>query len=467
MKVLLLGASGYIGRRLIPVLIEAGHEVVAGVRNPRSIDGVKTIGVDLKNPASLDRLPKDIDAAYYLVHSMAAGKAHFEKLDELCARNFVVYINKTSARQVIFLGGLYGEEPLSSHMASRRHVEQILGTSSVPLTALHAAIIIGSGSASFEIIRDLVEKLPIMVAPRWIKSRCQPISIVDVVAYLKGLLGLEVAFGRSFDIGGPDILSYREIMLRFARFRKLHRHIIDVPVLTPNLSSLWLVFITGVNFSIARSLVDSLKSDAVCKERTIDEILPRTCLTFEQAIQRAFHKIAEHGVISSWRDAWMTGEVERSLSKYLQAPQAGCLIDQRTVWSPLSRDDLIERIWRIGGENGWYFMNWAWTLRGKIDRLFGGVGAYRGRRDPIDLRDGDILDFWRVLLADKEGGRLLLYAEMKVPGEAWLELRVDGGHLYQRATLRPRGIWGRLYWYGVYPIHVLIFRGMARRIAGP
>jgi uncharacterized protein YbjT (DUF2867 family) len=425
---------------------------------------VEIYEADISSVTSIETLPKDIDAAYYLVHSMTAGKKNFDTIDDLCARNFVAYLDRTNAKQAIYLGAHRSQEKLSRHLASRCHVEDVLNTSKVPLTALHSAVIIGAGSASFEIIRDLVEKLPVMVAPKWIASRCQPISIFDVVFYLNGVLGCEAAYGRGFDIGGPDTLTYKQMMDEFARVRGLKRFILNVPVLTPNLSSLWLVFITGVNFSLARVLIESLKCDAVSHENEIGKLLPHECLNFEQSVRRAFRKIAEHAVVSSWKDAWLSGDFEQSMAEYVGVPKHGCLTNIQVAKLTISREEALDRLWKIGGKTGWYVMDWAWRLRGRIDKIIGGVGLRRGRRDPQNLRDGDALDFWRVILADREHGRLILYAEMKLPGEAWLAFELDDKKLVQTAVFRPKGVFGRLYWYAVQPFHGMIFGRMARKI---
>lgn len=474
MKVLLTGANGYIGRQLLNVLAgQEGHQVIALVRSKHRFrisanlsKKIEVVEGDLLDEDSLKAIPSDIDAAYYLVHSMSASTSEFQQMEENSARNFSQWIKGTEAKQTIYLSGLANEDNLSPHLRSRLRVEEVLKESGVPVTILRAGIIIGSGSASFEIIRDLVEKLPVMVAPKWVKNRTQPIAIRDVLYYLVGVLGSEVCKNRTFDIGGPDRIDYKQMLLRFAEVRGLKRWIITVPVLTPRLSSYWLYFVTSTNFSLARSLVDSLKNEAVCKDDSIHQVLPRDCLSYKEAIEKAFHVIEQNAIISSWKDALVSGVLQTSLKEFVEVPKDGCL--KETLKMKVSdREKVIERIWSIGGKNGWYSMNWAWKLRGFLDKVFGGVGLDRGRRDPSKLREGDSLDFWRVLLADKQNGHLLLYAEMYVPGEAWLEFRMDGEELIQEATFRPKGLLGRLYWYSLFPIHHFIFRSMLSAIVNP
>jgi uncharacterized protein YbjT (DUF2867 family) len=458
MRILLTGATGYIGKRLQPLLEELGHEVIPASRK---------LGIDLLDASSLEKLPKEIDVAYYLVHSMAGGGAFVEK-DREAAKNFVGWLNTTSCKQLIYLGGLVTEERLSPHLASRLEVEEILRGGETPLTALRAGIVIGSGSASFEIIRDLVEKLPVMVAPKWVSSKCQPIAIRDLLFYLSHVVGNEATYGRTLEVGGPDVLTYKEMLLGFAKVRGLRRFILTVPVLTPHLSSYWLIFVTPTNFHLAMSLVASLKNNAVMSDHTIDQLLPHKCLSYEEALRQTLRKIEENAIVSSWTDSFAASRLYPNLDAYINVPRHGCLTDRQI--HPIKGDPakVLDRIWSIGGKTGWYGMDWAWKVRGRMDKMVGGVGLRRGRRHPTELERGDALDFWRVLLADKEKGRLLLYAEMKLPGEAWLELRVEGREMHQIATFRPRGVLGRLYWWALYPFHKPIFKKMAASLcAGP
>jgi len=478
MRILLTGTTGYIGRRLLPVLANAGHEVICLVRDQRRFDWedfseaylkkITVLEADLSDPESLQHLPTDIDAAYYLVHSMSSSYADFRSMEEQTAQNFIDYIRKTKAQQIIYLSGIANDADLSAHLSSRKNVEGILKQSHVPLTVLRAAIIIGSGSASFEIIRDLVEKLPVMIAPRWLKTKCQPIGIRNVIDYLHGVLLNPATFHGTFDIGGPDVLTYKEMLLTFARVRKLRRWIITVPLLSPKLSSLWLVFVTSTSYSLARSLVSSLKNEVVCRNAGIQSLVPLQLLTYQETLHLAFDRIQQNNIISSWKDALPSSNLHPDFLNFVQVPQEGVFHDRRMVPIDHDPEQVISNIWQIGGDNGWYFGNWMWRIRGIMDKMVGGVGLRRGRRSPVDLKTGDALDFWRVLVADRKKGRLLLYAEMKLPGEAWLEFKItntDGGaQLIQTATFRPLGLWGRLYWYSVLPFHGFIFPGMARNI---
>lgn len=473
MKILLTGANGYIGKQLLTVLVnQEGHQVIALVRSkyrlklPQQLaDQIEVVEGDLTKPESLQKIPKDVDAAYYLVHSMSASAKGFQELEAASAQHFADWVKSSTAKQIIYLSGLSSDRNLSPHFRSRLRVEEILGESGIPLTILRAGIIIGSGSASFEIIRDLVEKLPVMIAPKWVKNRCQPIAIRDVLFYLVGVLDHPECMNQVFEVGGPNQLNYKQMLLEFAEVRNLKRWIITVPVLTPRLSSYWLYFVTSTNFALARSLVDSLKNEAVCSEDRIQKILPRDCLTYKEAIEKAFVMIEQNAIISSWKDALVSGVIHTQLKDFIEVPKDGCVKEslRRTF---TNREGVIRKIWSIGGKNGWYYMNWAWKLRGFVDKIFGGVGLDRGRRSPTELYAGDSLDFWRVLLADKENGHLLLYAEMLVPGEAWLEFKIEGDELLQEATFRPRGVLGRFYWYALYPIHHFIFRGMLKQITG-
>jgi len=476
MKILLTGANGYIGRRLLSVLVREGYEVVALVRDRRRIEieesltkKVQIYEGDLLKKETLENLPTNIDVAYYLVHSMGGSYKNFAELEARAATNFSEQISKTSTRQVIYLSGIVNDDNLSKHLQSRKQVEDILMQGSVPVTVLRAAIIIGSGGASFEIIRDLVEKLPVMIAPRWVNTRCQPIALRNVLQYLEGVILKEKAYNKIFDIGGPEVLSYKQMLLVFAKVRKLKRYIFTVPVLSPNLSSLWLYFVTNTSFSLARSLVDSMINEVVVEQGNIQEIVPIELISYKEAVERAFDRIAQNEVISSWKDSLNSNKIIINLSEHIQVPKYGCLQDVRKVYFDKPEDEVLQNIWSIGGERGWYYLGFLWKIRGVLDKMVGGVGLRRGRRSPNALVAGDALDFWRVLVADKQEKRLLLYAEMKLPGEAWLEFKIckdeDGKtFLLQRATFRPQGLLGRLYWYAVLPLHAFVFPGMIKRI---
>ncbi len=470
MKILLTGATGYIGQRLLPVLVDAGYTVVCAVRNPfrfnppKALQGsIEVVKVDFLDPSTLQNIPADIKGAYYLIHSMSASD-QYQELELKCAVHFRRALRQTSVEHVVYLSGMVNEETLSEHLASRKAVEKELQKGDYHLTTLRAGIIIGSGSASFEIMRDLVEKLPIMIAPKWLKTRCQPISIRDVIELLHRTLFTKATYDNNYDIGGPDILNYREMLLEYARVRGLKRKIFMVPVLTPRLSSLWLYFITATSFKLAKALVDSMKVEVICRDRRINDILGVDPVPYKTALKRIFSAIEMHEIPSSWKDALISGQFDNNLSEFMKVPEHGCFIDYRTrEVSDVER--CKQKIWQIGGQNGWYYADVLWALRGIIDKLFGGVGLRRGRKHPTKINVGDAIDFWRVLWVDYDKGHLLLFAEMKLPGEAWLEFKIEEGQLYQTATFRPKGIWGRCYWYMVYPFHRIIFGGLLKALS--
>jgi len=473
-RILVTGATGFIGKRLVYRLLEEGHQVFALVRvkgtefKVKDPQQLKLIYGDIRFPEAIKALPTEIDAAYYLVHSMGNLVQNLVETEVDVAKKFVFLIEKTSAKQIIFLSGIIEDEKkLSPHLSSRLASERILSSSRIPTTILRASIIIGSGSASFEVIRDLCEKLPFMIAPKWVKSYCQPIAIRDVLFYLTNVLLQTKAYNRVFDIGGPEAMTFKQVLQRYASFRKLKRFIIDVPVLTPKLSSYWLVLITSVRFSICKYLVESMKHSTRKLNSAIDLILPHSCLTYEESLRLAFQKIEQNEVISTWMDAWDVRKVHGDLQNYIQVPKKGCLKDSQRQKAKIPFHTLKERIWSLGGDRGWYSMNWAWSIRGFIDRLIGGTGLNRGRRHPTNLQVGDTVDFWRVILANEKKAHLILYAEMKMPGEAWLEFEIDQSEniLVQTATFRPKGFLGRAYWYLLFPIHWVIFRNMAKSIA--
>jgi uncharacterized protein YbjT (DUF2867 family) len=475
MKILLTGATGYIGKRLLPVLLDQGHEVICAVRDKDRFhfsgsgrkDKISTVEIDyLKSDALPDEI--EIDAAYYLIHSMSSNISDFERLEEKSANNFLKSLEKKNVKQIIYLGGITNEQTLSKHLASRKKVEQILGSSKICVTSLKAGIIVGSGSASFEIIRDLIEKLPVMITPKWLNTKHQPIAIRDVIKYLSGVLMNEKTFNRSFDIGGPDVLSYKEMLLQFAEVRKLKRFIITVPVMTPRLSSYWLYFVTSTSYKLAVNLVDSMKIEVVASNSELEKILGIKPLNYKEAVALAFERIEQNEVISSWKDSLISSSSDNTLLDHINVPTHGCYIDRREKEITTDVNRVIENIWAIGGERGWYYADWLWHIRGFLDKLSGGVGLRRGRTNQTEIMSGDTLDFWRVLAADKDKKRLLLYAEMKLPGEAWLEFRIDDVNgkpfLIQTATFRPKGLLGRIYWYSVLPLHFFVFNGMLKNI---
>lgn len=476
MKILLTGATGYIGKRLLPSLVEKGYEVICCVRDKRRFPAegifadtsVKLFEVDFLKPAAIPDEFKDIDAAYYLIHSMSSGISDFEKLESEAAQNFLNMLKETSAKQIIYLSGITNENKLSRHLSSRKNVESILKQGTIPVTTIKAGIIVGSGSASFEIIRDLVEKLPVMIAPKWLRTKHQPVAIRNVIESLTGVLLNEKTFGEDFDIGGPDILSYKEMLLQFAEVRGLRRIILSVPVMTPRLSSYWLYFVTATSYKLAVNLVNSMKIEIIAKDDTLAKILNLKMISYKDAIKLAFEKIEGNSVVSSWKDSLVSSSGENTLRGHINVPEHGCYIDKREVEIAGSTETVLNNIWSIGGDRGWYYGNWLWGLRGFIDKIFGGVGLRRGRTNASAINPGDTLDFWRVLDADKKSKRLLLYAEMKLPGEAWLEFRIfnrnDKNYLRQTATFRPKGLLGRLYWYSVLLFHYFVFDGMARNL---
>ena len=472
MKVLLTGATGYIGKRLLPVLIDKGYTIICCVRDKNKFhieddlrEKVQVIEVDLTQKETLNTIPKEIDFAYYLVHSMSASK-NFSELERQSAINFRDALNITNVKQVIYLSGIVNSETLSKHLNSRKNVEIELGKGNYSLTTLRAGIIIGSGSASFEIIRDLVEKLPIMIAPKWLKTKCQPIGISDVIEILIGTLGDARTYNNNYDIAGDEILTYKEMLLEFAQVRGLKRVIWTVPIMTPKLSSYWLYFITSTSYKLAISLVDSMKIEVIAKNDDIKKLLQIKPLSYKECIQRAFNKIEQNEIISSWKDSTISGRFDFRISDYIKVPEFGCFKDVRRK-EVIDSQECIDKIWKIGGQTGWYYANWLWKLRGFIDKLFGGVGLRRGRTNINDIHAGDTLDFWRVLYASKTEKRLLLLAEMKLPGEAWLEFRIQDSVLIQTATFRPKGLKGRMYWYLVLPLHGLLFRGLVQELTKP
>ncbi len=470
MKILLTGATGYIGKRLLPILVTQGHEVICCVRDKNRFycpeefrKNVSVIEVDFLKIETLKAIPTNIDAAYYLIHSMSDPDENYDDLEKLSAENFVYGIEKTTATQVIYLSGIVNDKSLSKHLSSRKKVEDVLNSGKFAMTTLRAGIIVGSGSASFEIIRDLVNKLPVMITPKWLNTKCQPIAISDVLDFLSKSLLNPVTYDKSFDIGGPDILTYKEMLLGFAKAKNLKRWIYTVPIMTPKLSSYWLYFVTSTSYKLASALVSSMKVEVVCSDNVINDLLGVNPMTYEHALSRALIKVNEDKVASSWKDSLVSGRFNSNMSEFLKVPKKDCYIDRRKKQIE-NRDFTIEKIWSIGGENGWYYGDWLWNLRGFIDKLYGGVGSKRGRTNKHDIHSGDALDFWRVLYANKEEGKLVLYAEMKLPGEAWLEFKIINNTLYQSATFRPKGIWGKLYWYAILPFHGFIFNGMLNKL---
>lgn len=468
--VLLTGATGYIGKRILPLLAQKYDRVVCCTRDrdrmavPKAIaQTVELVEVDFLDADTLDNIPTDIDGAYYLMHSMSSSQADFMALELQVAENFRRRLDQTQCRHVVYLSGIVNGDELSRHLSSRLAVETELHRGNYAVTTLRAGIIIGSGSASFEIIRDLVEKLPVMVAPRWVHTRCQPIAIRDVLTFLARTLFDERLYDQNFDIGGRDVLSYLEMLKGYAEARDLNRWILPLPVMTPRLSSYWLFFVTSTTYPLAVSLVDSMTVEVVARDNRLAELLDIEPHGYREALNMAFAKIEQNAIVSSWKDSLISGRLGEDISEFVNVPTHGCFVDRKER-PVLDRRRSIERIWSIGGKIGWYYGDFLWKLRGYIDKLWGGVGLRRGRTHPHHIEAGDVIDFWRVIYADKTEGKLLLYAEMKLPGDAWLEFKVGETDIVQTATFRPVGLLGRLYWYAVLPFHGFIFNGMIDQI---
>jgi uncharacterized protein YbjT (DUF2867 family) len=434
---------------------------------------VEIVQGDATDADSLARALGGVDVAYYLIHSLGTGE-DFESLDRRHARNFAIAARACEVSRIVYLGGLYPEaERLSPHLESRKEVGEILLAGGVPTTVLRAAVIIGSGSASFEMLRYLTERLPVMVTPRWVDTRIQPIAVSDVLRYLVGSAGMPPEVSRGFDIGGPDVLTYRQMMAAYARIAGLKpRRVAALPLFTPSLSSHWVGLVTPVPNSIARPLVESLINEVICKEHDIAAYVPDPdggLLGFQPAVELALQRIQDHRVTTSWTSAATTGAPSDPLPSDPEWAGGSLYVDERE--SPV--DATPERLWSviegIGGEHGWYSWRLGWWTRGVMDRIFGGPGLRRGRRDPFELSVGDALDWWRVEDIEKNH-RLRLRAEMRLPGLAWLELIVDtddrGRTVFrQRALFHPRGLAGHLYWKSIAPFHGLVFGGMQRNIA--
>jgi uncharacterized protein YbjT (DUF2867 family) len=478
--ILVTGATGYVGGRLIPALLAAGYRVRAMGRNLEKMgcrpwatnSRVELFQGDVLDLESFKQAASGCRAAFYLVHSMIAQKEKFVEADRRAAHNMVAAATASGLKRIIYLGGLAETRngALSKHLKSRIEVAEILQAGPIPTTDLRTPMILGSGSASFEILRYLVERLPVMTTPRWVRSMNQPIAIRNVITYLIGCLEHEETTGKTYDIGGPDILTYRDLLDIYAEEAQLaKRLIIPVPVLTPTLSALWIHLISPVPKSIAQPLTEGLTSDAVCTENRIQAIIPQKLLSCREAIRLALDRIKQEQVETCWMDAgdllapeWAhCGDAEWAGGTIMNCGyRAGIKATVDEVWRPVSR---------IGGRNGWYFGNFLWRLRGIMDRLVGGAGLRRGRRHPTEIGVGDALDFWRVLEVDPPQ-RMLLVAEMKTPGEALLEFRVTSKangqtELQMLSRFLPKGLFGILYWYVLYPFHQWIFYGMLKAIA--
>jgi len=465
-RIAIAGATGYIGGRLAPRLLASGYALRCLVRSPRKLEGrewtsdsrVEIRKTDLADAPSLTQDLAGCDVAFYLVHSMMSADRGYAQRDLDLARTFAKAALDAGVRRIIYLGGLGETGPgLSEHLSSRRDVESALESTGVPVTVLRAAMIIGSGSASFEILRYLVQRLPVMITPKWVTTRCQPIAVENVLTYLAGVLEAPESIGGVFDIGGSETLCYRDIMRIMAEELRLpRRRIIAVPVLTPRLSSYWIHLVTPLSSKIARPLAEGLKNEVVCREDRITRIVPQKLLNVREAIHSALSQVESHLVETTWTMAgplpgdpdWSGGTVFR---------------DERQVAIGAPAWAAFRAVCRVGGQRGWY-ADWLWKIRGGLDWLAGGPGMRRGRRDPDTLRFGDALDFWRVVGLDQDRS-LSLRAEMRLPGEALLDFRIGANGaqdctLKQTALFEPRGLFGLLYWYAVLPLHGIVFRGM-------
>lgn len=514
LRCLVTGATGYIGGRLVPELLDAGHQVRCLARSPEKLRDhpwagrAEVVRGDVVDPRSVGEALRDIDVAYYLVHSLGTGSG-FEDRDRAAARIFAEQAHAAGVRRIVYLGGLTPTgvpvRELSTHLRSRAEVGEIFLASAVPATVLRAAVIIGSGSASFEMLRYLTERLPVMVTPSWVGTRCQPIAVRDVLRYLVGSATMPPEVSRTFDIGGPDVVTYEEMMRRYASVAELpKRLILRVPMLTPRLSSHWIGLVTPVPRRLARPLAESLRHEVVCEEHDIAEYVtdpPGTPFGFDQALALALQRVRDANVVTRWSSASLPGAPSDPLPTDPDWAGGSLYEDNRGLDVDASPAALWRVVEGIGGENGWYSFPLAWAVRGWLDRLVGGVGIRRGRRDASHLRVGDSLDFWRV--EEIEPGRLLrLRAEMRLPGLAWLELRADPdpdtpegpaaatgsdidrepgrtatatattgtatgarSRYRQRALFHPHGLLGHMYWWSVSPFHAVVFGGMARNIA--
>jgi uncharacterized protein YbjT (DUF2867 family) len=468
--ILITGASGYVGGRLLPLFEARGHAVRCLARRPETLlprvaAGTQVVRGDVMDRASLDAALAGIDTAYYFVHSMGTER-DFEQLDRSGAANFADAAAQAGVRRIVYLGGL-GEsgEKLSKHLRSRQETGELLRRSGAQVIEFRASIVIGSGSLSFELIRALVERLPVMICPRWVRVLAQPIAVEDLLDYLVQVLDLPDGDSRIFEIGGPDQVSYGDIMREYARQRGLRRWMIPVPVLTPYLSSLWLGLVTPVHARIGRKLVGSLRNPTLVRDETALATFSVRPRGLRDAIARALVNEDLEFAQTRWSDALSSSGKPQTWGGVRFGTR---LVDSRTTEVAVPPHEAFAPIQRIGGRTGWYYGTWLWRLRGFLDRLVGGVGLRRGRRDPVDLRVGEALDFWRV--EQFEPNRLLrLQAEMKLPGRAWLEFEVCGDRqksiIRQTAIFDPVGLFGLLYWYSIYPLHELVFAGMLRGIA--
>jgi len=479
-RILVTGATGYVGGRLVPQLLAAGYRVRVLARDPRRLAGrpwsarVEIVAGDVLRPETLPAALAGVGAAYYLIHSMA-GSGDFPHRDREAAGAFCAAARAAGVGQIVYLGGLGDpDHQLSEHLRSRQETGVALAAAGVPVTELRAGVIVGSGSLSFEMIRELTERVPVMVCPRWVFTRTQPIAIRDVLAYLLAALVTPASRGRVVEIGGAEVLSYGEMMLGYATARGLRRWLVPVPVLTPRLSSYWVHWVTPIPAALARPLVEGLRNEVVVRDGAARELFPAIApLGYREAVRQALEQLERGEIETLWSDALASSRGDRP--PVTLSHEQGMIRERRERRVAAPAATLFQVVAGLGGARGWLAWNVLWRLRGALDRLLGGVGLRRGRRDPDDLRVGDAVDFWRVEAI--EPGRLLrLRAEMKVPGRAWLQFETQplagdaagapAARLVQTAYFAPRGLGGLLYWYALYPLHAALFSGLARRVAG-
>lgn len=478
-RVLVTGATGYVGGRLVRELLSHDYRVRVLVRDAKRLqdypwrDQVEIIEGDALDVEALERALKEVDLAYYMLHALMAPK-NFEQLEEELARKFGEIAKKSGVRRIVYLGGIASpDDKLSPHMSARAITGEILRASGVPTIELRAGVVIGAGSASFEMLRHLTERLPIMVTPKWLKNRIQPIAIRDVLRYLVGSATIDSSINRDFDIGGPEVFTYMEMMQIYAEVAGLRKRIIiPLPVLTPKLASGWIGLVTPVPVTLAKRLVASLKHEVVARNDEIRNYVPdhpEGMTNFRKAVSLALTRIKDLEVETRWSSAQTPGTHSQPLPTDPDWAGGSLYVDERKYFSKDDMQSVWQRVEAIGGYNGYSTATWAWELRGLMDRFVGGVGLRRGRRDPLSLREGEALDFWRVEVIQRPS-LLRLRAEMKLPGLAWLEFRVeekDGKTLLtQRALYHPRGLFGHLYWWAVFPMHGIVFPSMAKKLAG-
>ncbi len=476
-SVLVTGATGYVGGRLVPRLLAAGRDsgliVRCLARDPERLEGrpwrgqVEVVAGDAMVPATLGPALAGIGVAYYLIHSLGTGEA-FALRDRDAAAAFGAAARAAGVRRIIYLGGLGDPATaLSHHLRSRQETGAALGEAGVPVTEFRAGVVVGSGSLSFEMIRYLAERVPVMICPRWVFTRTQPIAIRDVLDYLVAALDQPESAGQVVEIGGADVVTYGEMMTGYAAERGLRRWLLPVPVLTPRLSSFWVHLVTPIPAAVARPLIDGLKNEVVVRDTTARRLFPDIApVGYRLAVGRALAKLDAGEVETSWSDALASSQGDQPVVRLEN--REGMIVERRELRVAASAERVFAAVMQLGGRRGWLYMDWAWRVRGACDRLAGGVGMRRGRRDPDVLRPGDALDFWRVETVEAPA-LLRLRAEMKVPGRAWLQFEVRAAQgstlLAQTAIFAPKGLAGLLYWYALYPVHALIFSGLVRRLA--